>query len=298
MKLLILDSGHAEYVSGKEAPDKSMREWEFNTDMQYRIKTLAEKHGLSVYLTNPNPEKQDEIGLSKRTDLANSYWQSQKKPSALFFSIHSNAYKNTFNEARGTETYVASNASQNSKNAAKYVQDSIYNTIKSIDTNAKDRGVKVSDFTVIYKAQMPAILEEYGFYTNKEDLKILKEYRQELAEASIKGICQYFSIQYIPSNPEKPEPPTPPIDPDPPVLEALYENCIVYNSDDDENIAQILSWDLKDCIVVSLDIYKKGLGKNIYVVGNACQSLKGTYNFYGKDRWETLDMVMEYIKSN
>ncbi|MGL4911178.1 MAG: N-acetylmuramoyl-L-alanine amidase family protein [Romboutsia sp.] len=296
MKLLILDSGHAEYVSGKEAPDKSMREWEFNTDMQYRIKALAEKHGLSVYLTNPNPTKQDEMGLSKRADLANSYWQSKNKPTALFFSIHSNAYKNTFNEARGTETYVASNASQNSKNAAKYIQDSIYNTIKSIDPNAKDRGVKVSDFTVIYKAQIPAILEEYGFYTNKDDLKILKEYRKELAEATIKGICQYFSIQYIPSDSEKPEPP---IDLNPPsVEEELYENCIVYSSDADENIAQILSWDLKDCIVVSLDIYKKGLGKNIYVIGNACQSLKGDYSFYGKDRWETLDMVIKYIKGN
>ncbi len=25
--LLILDSGHCEYVKGKEAPDKSLREW-------------------------------------------------------------------------------------------------------------------------------------------------------------------------------------------------------------------------------------------------------------------------------
>ena len=37
MKMVILDSGHNEYVPGKEAPDKSMREWEFNNDMQHRI---------------------------------------------------------------------------------------------------------------------------------------------------------------------------------------------------------------------------------------------------------------------
>lgn len=40
--LLILDSGHAEYVSGKCAPDKCMIEWEFNNDMQYRIKKKDE----------------------------------------------------------------------------------------------------------------------------------------------------------------------------------------------------------------------------------------------------------------
>lgn len=295
MKLLILDSGHNEYVAGKEAPDKSMKEWEFNNDMQHKIKKLAQKHGLSVYLTNPNPEKKDEIGLTKRTELANSYWQSQGKPLTLFFSIHSNAYKNEFNEARGTETYVASNASQSSKNAAKYVQDAVYKMIKSIDPQAKDRGVKVADFNVIYKTQMPSILEEYDFYTNRDDLKILKENRDELAEATMQGVCKYFGIAYIPTEPENPKPH---VDPKPPVVEPkLYENCVVYSGQVDENIAQILSWNLKNCIVVDLSMYKEELGKNIYVIGGACAKLKGDYNFYGKDRWETLDIVMRYVKS-
>lgn len=291
MKLLILDSGHAEYVQGKEAPDKSMREWEFNADMQNRIKELAQKHGLNVYLTNPNPEKKDEMGLTKRAELANDYWKSQNKPPALFFSIHSNAYQTEFNAARGTETYVASNASQSSKYAAKYVQDSVYKMIKSIDSNAKDRGVKVADFTVIYKAQMPSILEEYAFYTNKDDLKILKEYRAELAEATMQGVCKYFGIEYKPSQPEKPTDP-------PAVQEELYKYCVVYNSQVDENIAQILSWHLKYCIVVDLSIYKPGLGETVFVIGGACEKLKGNFNFQGKDRWETLDMVMQYINKN
>lgn len=294
MKLLILDSGHAEYVQGKEAPDKSMREWEFNADMQNRIKELAQKHGLNVYLTNPNPEKKDEMGLTKRAELANDYWKSQNKPPALFFSIHSNAYQTEFNAARGTETYVASNSSQSSKDAAKYVQDSVYKMIKSIDSNAKDRGVKVADFTVIYKAQMPSILEEYAFYTNKDDLKILKEYRAELAEATMQGICKYFGIEYKPSQPEKPDEPTDP----PAVQEELYKYCVVYNSQVDENIAQILSWHLKYCIVVDLSIYKPGLGETVFVIGGACEKLKGNFNFQGKDRWETLDMVMQYINKN
>ena len=36
--LVILDSGHAEYVEGKQAPDKSLREWDFNNQMQYKLK--------------------------------------------------------------------------------------------------------------------------------------------------------------------------------------------------------------------------------------------------------------------
>lgn len=178
MKLLILDSGHNEYVAGKEAPDKSLREWIFNNEMQYKIKKRAEEHGITVYLTNPSPAKKDEIGLAKRANLANDYWIKNSKPQALFVSIHANAYGNDFNQARGTETYIAKNASQNSKNAVNYVQEEIYKCIKSIDNNAKDRGVKSENFTVIYKAAMPSILIEYAFYTNKDDLKILKNIKK------------------------------------------------------------------------------------------------------------------------
>ena len=44
--LVILDSGHNELVKGKEAPNKSFREWEFNNDMQYRIKEKLERSNI------------------------------------------------------------------------------------------------------------------------------------------------------------------------------------------------------------------------------------------------------------
>ena len=198
--LVILDSGHAEYVEGKQAPDKSLREWDFNNQMQYKLKKALEEQGISVFLTNPNPQKSNEMGLTKRTDLANSYWKNNGKPNALFMSIHANAYGSEFNAARGTETYVADNASSNSKRAAKDVNDEIVKTMKSIDPNAKDRGVKTSNFTVIYKANMPSILVEYGFYTNKDDLKILKNEKDKLVKATVIGICKYFGIDYKEQN--------------------------------------------------------------------------------------------------
>ena len=37
---------------------------------------------------------------------------------------------------------------------------------------------------------------EYGFYSNKDDLKILKNNQSDLVEASIKGLCKYFNIKY------------------------------------------------------------------------------------------------------
>lgn len=55
---------------------------------------------------------------------------------------------------------------------------------------------KTVNFTVIYKTSIPSILIEYAFYTNKEDLKILKYKKDELVEATVIAICKYFNMTY------------------------------------------------------------------------------------------------------
>lgn len=194
-KLIILDSGHNEYVSGKQAPDGSMREWEFNNDMQYKIKAQLEYLGFDVYLTNPNPAKKNEIGLTTRANKANKYWKSKGKPDAMFVSIHANAY-GEWTSANGCETFHAKNASTKSKTFAKIVNDEIHATLKTLNPKSVNRGVKQANHVVTKNAAMPAVLVEYAFYTNREDLKILKNNRQELADATVRAICEYFGVVY------------------------------------------------------------------------------------------------------
>ena len=194
MNLLILDAGHSFDTKGKCNSKENFYEWEFNNDMQYKIKARCEELGIKVFLTNPNPNKILDIPLTTRSNLANEYWIRNSKPKSIFISIHANAFSN--NSTRGTETYVANNSSTASKNFAKVLNDEIVKAMKNIDTNAKDRGVKSENFTVIYKASMPSVLVEYGFYSNLEDLKILKNNKDELVEATVKAICNYFDIEY------------------------------------------------------------------------------------------------------
>jgi N-acetylmuramoyl-L-alanine amidase len=47
-KHIILDSGHAKTTGGKRSPDSSLMEWEFNNDMQYRLKKRLEELGFKV----------------------------------------------------------------------------------------------------------------------------------------------------------------------------------------------------------------------------------------------------------
>lgn len=246
--LIILDSGHAEKVSGKQSPDKSLREWDFNNQIQYKLKKRCEDHNIKVYLTNPSPKGIDEMGLTKRATLANNYWASQGKPNALFISIHANAYGSGFNDARGTETFVASNASTKSKNAASYIQAEVCNRIRAIDSKAKNRGVKTADFTVIYKANMPSILVEYAFYTNTDDLKILKNSKDDLVEATMKGICKYFNIAY---KEVKKEPETPVIDSN------IYYRVVVGSYKDKKNAEEMVEKLKKDGYNPFIATYKK-----------------------------------------
>ena len=195
-KLIILDAGHNEYVSGKEAPDKSMREWEFNNDMQKRInKLLSQYKEFEVFMTNPDPAKKNEIGLVKRASLANDKWRSMGKPDAMFISLHANAY-GVWTTANGCETFHAANASSKSKSFAKILNDEVHATLKKLNSKSVNRGVKQANFAVIKNAAMPAVLVEYAFYTNRTDLAILKNNRQELAEATVKAICEYFKIPF------------------------------------------------------------------------------------------------------
>ena len=194
MNLLILDAGHSFDTKGKNNASQNFYEWEFNNDIQHKIKARCEEHNIKVFLTNPSPAKVSDIPLTTRSGLANEYWIKNNKPKAMFISIHANAFSSS--SARGTETYIAKNASTTSKNFAKVLNNNIVKTMKELDPNAKDRGVKTENFTVIYKASMPSVLVEYAFYSNLDDLKILKNNRSELVEATVKAICNYFNIEY------------------------------------------------------------------------------------------------------
>lgn len=195
MNLIILDSGHAKSTSGKVSPDKSLYEWDFNNKMQYDLKKRLEEHNFKVCMTNPDPEKVKDLGLTTRVNKANKFYKDNKNSKTIMISLHANAF-GKWSGARGVQVFYASNASQSSKNLAKYLCEQIYSDVKIIDNDFKNRGVKCKDFTIIHKTITPCVLVGYGFYTNKQDLKILKNNRNELVEATVKAICKYFNVTY------------------------------------------------------------------------------------------------------
>lgn len=197
-----LDAGHSKATPGKRntMANPDFFEYEFNNDIAVKLKKRLEEHGVIVYLTNTSPNGVD-ISLTNRANTANAKWKALGCPdNAVFVSLHGNASTGAWATARGVEVYHAGNASTKSKELALLLTNQIYNDIKKIDNSFKNRGRKCANFTVIYKAQMKAVLIEHGFYDNKADLKLMQNNRDTFVEADCKAICKYFGITYkVPS---------------------------------------------------------------------------------------------------
>lgn len=193
-----LDAGHSKATPGKRntVANPDFYEYEFNNDIAVKLKKRLEAHGVTVYLTNTTPNGAD-ISLTTRANTANAKWKALGCPSnAIFVSLHGNASTGAWASARGVEVYYASNASTKSKELALLLTNQIYEDIKKLDRGFKNRGRKCSNFTVIYKANMKAVLIEHGFYDNKADLALMQNHRNAFIEADCKAICKYFGITY------------------------------------------------------------------------------------------------------
>ena len=205
-----LDAGHSFKTSGKRntVANPDFFEYEFNNDIAVKLKKRLEAHGITCYLTNTTPNGAD-ISLTKRANTANDKWKALGKPSnAIFVSLHGNASTGAWAQARGVEVYHAGNASAKSKELALLLTNQIYNDLKAVDSGFKNRGRKSANFTVIYKAQMKAVLIEHGFYDNKADLTLMQNHRDKFVEADCKAICKFFGITYKAPAVEKPKEPT------------------------------------------------------------------------------------------
>lgn len=187
--IVCLDAGHGINTAGKRSPDGTLLEYEFNRDVVNRTKKILEKHDVKVILTCLDD---NDVSLKERCDIAN------KAKADLFASFHANALSTEdedgnliFNSASGWEIYVISKggkAEQLAKKIHKYSQG----------LGLKDRGIKVGNFQVLRDTNMPAVLIEHGFYTNKEECEKLKSdsFRQRCAEADAKGILEQLGIEY------------------------------------------------------------------------------------------------------
>jgi len=110
---------------------------------------------------------------------------------ANFISVHCNSASDS--SAHGIETFALSSGGQGDK-LANAVQSNLVSA-----TNLTNRGVKYSNFWVLRKTNMPAILIEIGFISNQNEESLMKDATWDIkvAKAIYKGISEFTGIQFV-----------------------------------------------------------------------------------------------------
>lgn len=219
VKKIVIDPGHGGKDPGAMAFGLKEKDIVLQT-AKVMASVLESRLGCDVILTRQNDIF---IPLEERTAIANT------ENADLFISLHINAHPLT--EVRGIETYflnlttnaeamrvaalenatsthqmsdlqdILSDIMQNSKieessRLAQLVHSSLMEEIsKNGYSDIKNLGIKQAPFYVLIGAQMPAILIELGFITNKADADNLTNttFIRLLAKEITDGIVSYIS---------------------------------------------------------------------------------------------------------
>jgi N-acetylmuramoyl-L-alanine amidase len=213
---IVIDAGHGGHDPGAQA--NGISEADLVLDIALRLERLLQQQpGVEVVLTRRSDEF---VALEERTAIAN------REGADLFLSIHANSSRTS--SARGIETYflnfattqdaeavaarenatslktmgtlpallnaiALNNKLDESRELATILQTSMVRRLTAQNKSVRDLGVKQAPFVVLIGAQMPSVLSEISFLSNRNDASLLKQstYRQHIAQALCDAVVKY-----------------------------------------------------------------------------------------------------------
>ncbi|HUJ76001.1 MAG TPA: N-acetylmuramoyl-L-alanine amidase, partial [bacterium] len=222
VKAIMLDAGHGGRDPGASAYGQEEKTLALRIARFLRDDIHRAHPDIRVGMTRDSDEF---IPLARRPQLAKAFGAD------LFVSIHLNA--NPIQRFHGVETYflnLTSDASAlqvaarenatsekkvgdlnlilldllrdtnilESSKLAQAVQTSLVGGLRQEDA-VRDLGVKQAPFMVLIGAEMPSVLVEVGFITNREECQKLKDpaYLEQIAAGINRGLDQYISGEEI-----------------------------------------------------------------------------------------------------
>lgn len=184
---VILDAAHGHDVAGKCSPCKTHHEWSWSRDICYTLAIHLHKAGYPVYFTVSQPT---EPGLSYRVARA----QQVPGDHRLLISLHNNAAGDgtTWNKARGVEIFTSpgqTNSDWMATEVLRHIKNWMPDVRQRTDITDGDDD-KEAKFTVLMGAGYYAMLIEWLFMDNKEDLALLKdaETNENLIDAIVEAL--------------------------------------------------------------------------------------------------------------
>ena len=184
---IIIDAGHGGEDPG--AVDNGLIEKELNLDVALVLNNILISNGYKTALTRDEDillYRQGEENRKKHFDVRNRVEFANEFEKAIFVSIHMNKFPATY--CRGLQTFYSENNAQ-----SKIFADSIQENSRLLQTDNK-RLVKSGNETIylLENLDIPAVLVECGFLSNKEEAQRLsdKEYQKALAFTIYCGLVE------------------------------------------------------------------------------------------------------------
>ena len=184
--LWLLDNGHGIDTPGKRSPKlpdgRQFLEYRFNREVVKNISILLKAMNIHYHILVP---EEHDVSLMERVERANDLKNIMP---CVLVSVHANAYGegSGFSSPRGIETYYQDNILAGEKLADMF-QENLLQV-----TGWRDRGVKPGRFYILRNVDMPAVLTESGFYSNREELQYLldPDWQIRIAEAHAEAISE------------------------------------------------------------------------------------------------------------
>lgn len=172
--VLVLDAGHGGTDAG--AQRGFVKEKDLTLAIAQKTRAKLVESGVKVIMTRSDDTF---IPLPDRVSITNT-----TKPD-LFLSVHINALEST-KDIYGIETYYQTDMS---KALAQNIHEALVTELK-----APDRAIRKAKFYVVNRAEVPAVLAEVGFISNKaeRDKLVSEDYQEKIAGALAKGAILYL----------------------------------------------------------------------------------------------------------
>lgn len=190
-KVILIDPGHGGIDAGASA--NSGVEKDINLDIALRLQEFIEESGGIAILTRnedvSTADKNRSKNLTqKKSDLMERKKAIEKYNADVFVSIHMNKFSQE--KYYGAQVFYPAK-SEESKKLGELMQSSL----KDILDKTNNRKAKEDkNIYVLRENEIPSILIECGFLSNKEEAKkfMTADFRQKTAWAIYLGLIKYF----------------------------------------------------------------------------------------------------------
>ncbi len=182
-KTVVLDPGHGGNQAG--AFHHGVREADVNLAIGLELKARLTAAGATVVMTRATDDLAAAPGVAPAAELQARVDIARAADADIFVSLHANAHP-TKPETAGAITFYAPGRPND-------LAATVLETLV-LETGAVNKGVRPANFYVLRNSDIPAVLVEVGFLTNRDEAARLADraYQQEIAAGICKGIMRYF----------------------------------------------------------------------------------------------------------